>query len=294
MRAAFRTMLAGPRPVVAPNVFNALSARLAAAAGFEALYLGGGPLGYLKCITEANLSLPEMVDVGLEIRSACQLPLVLDGTCGWGDPMHLHRTIALSEAAGFAAIEIEDQPMPKRAHHHIGIEHLIPMDLMVAKIVEAVRARRDPDYLIIGRTNAARCANVEEAIRRGLAYKRAGADMLLVLPRTPDQVEYLAARLPPPLMYMALDGGLESLPHDLETMGRMGYRFIVDPMTPVLALHKAMTATYAAIARGVLDPLLGATHSHEHEAINRSIDLEKLLEIERRTVEPDPRLMREG
>ncbi|MGD9944647.1 MAG: oxaloacetate decarboxylase [Burkholderiaceae bacterium] len=282
----FQAMLGGPRPVIAPNVFNALTARLAQAAGFEALYLGGGPLGYLKCITEANLALPEMVDVGLEIRAACPLPLILDGTCGWGDPMHLHRTIALSEAAGFEAIEIEDQPMPKRAHHHIGIEHLIPIELMSAKIQEAVRARTDPAYLIIGRTNAARCADLDEALRRGEAYKRAGADMLLALPRSPDQAEYLAQHLPPPLMYMALDGGLESLPHSVDALGEMGYRFIVDPMTPVLALHKAMAATYEAIARRQADPLLHRTHAAEHEALNRSIDLDKLLAIERATVEP--------
>ena len=91
-------------------------------------------MGYVKCGTEANLSLTEMCQAGLEIRVACPLPLILDGACGWGDPMHVRRTIQMSEAAGFAAIEIEDQLMPKRAHHHIGIEHLIPIELMVAKV----------------------------------------------------------------------------------------------------------------------------------------------------------------
>jgi methylisocitrate lyase len=278
-------MLQGPRAVVAPNVFNALSARLAEAAGFRALYLGGGPLGYLKCITEANISLPEMVDAGIEIRTASRLPLVLDGTCGWGDPMHMHRTIAMSEAAGFSGIEIEDQPLPKRAHHHVGIEHLIDEDLMVAKIREAVRARTNPEFVIIGRTNAARCATVDEAIRRGEAYKRAGADMIFALPKTMDQVEYLAARLPPPLMFMTLNGGLESLPASVEEMTSMGYKFIVDPMTPVLAFHKAMKASYEAMAKGAGDPILAGTHKAEHEALNGSIDLEKLLAIERATVE---------
>ncbi|MEO5671080.1 MAG: isocitrate lyase/PEP mutase family protein [Ramlibacter sp.] len=285
MQPSFLQMIQGPRAVVAPNVFNALSARMAEAAGFTALYLGGGPLGYLKCITEANLSLPEMVDVGIEIRTACRLPLVLDGTCGWGDPMHMHRTIAMSEAAGFAGIEIEDQPLPKRAHHHIGIEHLIDQDLMVAKIREAVRARSNPDFVIIGRTNAARCATVDEAIRRGEAYKRAGADMVFALPKNMDQVETLARRLPAPLMFMTLDGGMESLPASIDEMSAMGYKFIVDPMTPVLAFHKAMKASYEAMAKGVGDPILAGRHKAEHEALNISIDLEKLLAIERATVE---------
>ena len=283
---SFAEMLKGARPVVAPNVFNALSAVLAEGAGFEAMYLGGGPLGYLKCITEANISLHEMVDVGIEIRSAVpRLPLVLDGTCGWGDPMHMHHTIAMSEAAGFVGIEIEDQPLPKRAHHHIGREHLIPQELMVAKIREAVCARRNPDFVIIGRTNAARCATVDEALKRGEAYKAAGADMVFALPKTMDQVEFLAKRLPPPLMFMTLDGGMESMPFSLGDMGAMGYKFIVDPMTPVLALHKAMAASYQAMARGVVDPLLQRTHKAEHEALNLTINLEKLLAIERATVE---------
>ena len=107
--SAFRKLIAGVEPLVAPLVINPISARLAAATGFRALYLGGGAMGYLKCGTEANLSLTEMCQAAIEIRAACPLPLILDGACGWGDPMHVRRTIKMSEAAGFEAIEIEDQ-----------------------------------------------------------------------------------------------------------------------------------------------------------------------------------------
>ena len=179
--ARLRELIARDLPPVVPLVLDPISAKLAQGAGFEALYLGGGTLGYVKTCTEANLTLTQLAQTGLEIRAACDLPLILDGACGWGDPMHLHHTIAMSEAAGFAAIEIEDQLLPKRAHHHIGIEHLIPMDLMVHKIREAVAARRDPDFVIIGRTNACRTDGLDEALRRAEAYRRAGADMLLVL-----------------------------------------------------------------------------------------------------------------
>ena len=288
----FRRMLEAGQTIVAPSVWCALTAKMAEAEGFKCLYLGAGPLGYLRCVTEANMSLPEMTDVGLEIRSASALPLVLDGTCGWGDPMHLRRTMNMSEAAGFAGIEVEDQPMPKRAHHHVGIEHLIPQDLMVAKIQEMVRARRDPDFVIIGRTNAARCATLEEALRRGEAYKKAGADMLFVLPKADADVEYLAKRLPPPLMYMTLGGGFDSMPHSVEEMGQMGYRFLVDPMTPVLAVHHAMRQSYRAIKQMKPDPLLGKSSQQEHEALNLSISLEELLAVERATVEPGPDMTR--
>ena len=189
----FRPLIAGPEPVYAPLVFNPVSALLAQAAGFQALYLGGGSMGYIKAGTEANLSLTEMAQAALDIRTVCHLPLILDGACGWGDPMHVRRTIATSEAAGFAAIEIEDQLIPKRAHHHIGIEHMIPSELMEAKIRAAAAARRDPDFVIIGRTNALRSAGMDEALRRADAYKRAGADMLYVSGRRADDLRCSAS-----------------------------------------------------------------------------------------------------
>ena len=85
----------------------------------------GGSLGWLKCVTEANLTLPELAAVALDMRAVCRLPIVLDAGGGWGDPVHVHRTIALAEAAGFAAIEIEDQLLPRRVEHHVGVDHLI-------------------------------------------------------------------------------------------------------------------------------------------------------------------------
>src|SRR5581483_4597084 len=198
-----RAMLEGTSLVEAPVVFNPLSAKLAEAAGFPAIYLGGGGLGYVQCVTEANLTLTEMVRIGIDIRTVCPLPLILDGACGWGDPMHLRRTIAMVEAAGFAAIEIEDQLLPKRAHHHVGVEHMISADLMCAKIREAVRARRNPDFLIIGRTNALRSSTMDEALRRAEAYRAAGADMLLVIASTVEHFRMLGARLAPPLVTLS-------------------------------------------------------------------------------------------
>jgi methylisocitrate lyase len=110
-------------PVTAPLVLNPLMAKMVEAAGFA---VGGGATGYQKVALEANLNLTEMCQTALDIRAVSSLPLILDGACGFGDPMHMHRTIGMTEAAGFAAIEIEDQLVPKRAHHHIGIKHMIP------------------------------------------------------------------------------------------------------------------------------------------------------------------------
>jgi 2-methylisocitrate lyase-like PEP mutase family enzyme len=126
-RPSLRDLIQRPTPVTAPLVLNPLMARMAEAAGFPAGYLGGGSTGYQKVALEANLNVTEMCQAAVDIGAV------------YGDPMHMHRTIGMSEAAGFAAIEIEDQLVSKRAHHHAGIEHMIPIELMAAKVQEASR-----------------------------------------------------------------------------------------------------------------------------------------------------------
>jgi 2-methylisocitrate lyase-like PEP mutase family enzyme len=285
-QTTLRSMLDGPEPVFAPLVLNPLMARLAERAGFPALYLGGGSLGYVTCFTEANLTVTEMAQAALDIRAACSLPLILDGACGWGDPMHMRRTIPLAEAAGFAAIEIEDQLLPKRAHHHVGIEHIIPLELMVAKVEEAVRARRSPDFLIIARTNAARQKNgLDEALRRGEAMRKAGADILLVLPGKPGEARIIGESLAGPKMFMMSGSRLTDSGMTVAELAGLGYRLFVDPTTPLMVMHRALRQCYAAMKAGQPDPLIGTDTRGEQHILHETIDLETLLEIERRTVE---------
>src|SRR5512138_2030426 len=170
-------LTAGAPAVVAPLVMNPLMAKLAEAAGFAAGYVGGGALGFVGACTEANLGLTDVARCGLEIRAQCALPLVMDGTCGWGDPVHVRNTVRTALAAGFAAIEIEDQVLPKRVHHHVGREHLVDRELAVAKIGEAVAVARERGMLVIARTNAARVTGFDEALRRAEAFLEAGADL---------------------------------------------------------------------------------------------------------------------
>jgi methylisocitrate lyase len=147
----------------------------------------------------------------------------------------VRHTVLSAEAAGFAAIEIEDQILPKRAHHHAGLEHMVPADLMVAKIAEAVSARRDPDFLVIGRTNAPRASDRDDAVRRLGAYKDAGADALLALARDPESIRFLGERLPPPLVLLCPPGGLHALGMTQEDLGALGYRLLCDSQTVLLA-----------------------------------------------------------
>jgi methylisocitrate lyase len=286
--ATLKTRLAGDEPVLAPLVLNPLMARLAEAAGFEALYLGGGAAGYQGVFLEANLTLTEMARAGVEIKSATGLPLILDGACGWGDPMHMHRTIPMAEAAGFAAIEIEDQLLPKRAHHHVGIEHMVPKELMAAKIREAVAARRDPDFLIIARSNGVRSSSMDDALERAEAYHAAGADLLLLLPRNAEEARHIGERLPAPLMHLLTRGGPKALGLEIADMAALGFRLLVDPQTPLLAAYRAWRDCYRALAEDMRDPSLDAEAAARlQEELHDTIGLERLLEIERETVERD-------
>lgn len=283
--ATFRRLIAAERAYVAPAVFNPLSAKLAADAGFEMLYLGGGTIGYLKCCLEANLNITELTQAGIEIRAVTDLPLILDAAAGFGDPMHIRHTITLAEAAGFAAIEIEDQILPKRAHHHIGIEHMVPQELMVAKLAQAVRARRDPDFTIIARTNAVRQTGMDDAIRRAAAYRAAGADMLYIGARNPEEAQRVARELPPPFMCSLPGHGREVAGMSIEEIGRLGFRVLASSIS-AWAFHRALKQSYACLARGEPDPsFAGTTHKAEQDALHATIGMDALLAIERATVE---------
>jgi methylisocitrate lyase len=261
-------------------------AKMAEAAGFEALYLGGGATGYAKVALEANLNLTEMVQAGIEIGAVTNLPLILDGACGWGDPMHMHRTIGMAETANFAAIEIEDQILPKRAHHHVGIEHMIPQALMEAKVREAAAARRSDEFILIARTNGVRSSSMDDALRRAEGYRNAGGDVLLLLPRNAEEARHIGERLGPPLMLLTPAGGLTAMDLTVEDVGAMGYRILVDPTTPLLAAFEAMAATYRELAQGLSDTSRTPEAWRQlQRELHETIAIDKLLAIEKATVE---------
>jgi len=281
----FKEMLAQKKTYLAPAVFNPLAAKLAKAAGFEMLYLSAGVLGYVKCNLEANMSLPELVQAGVEMRAVSGLPLILDGACGFGDPMHMHHTVSLSEAAGFCAIEIEDQLLPKRAHHHVGVEHMISQELMMAKVREAVAERRNPDFAIIARTNGVRSSSMDDALRRAESYRKAGADVIYISPRTPEEARTIAQRLPGPFMFSVPGEDVHKFGVPLTELGTLGYR-ILTVTTPIYAYHRAMQQTYRAIADGTANPVMaGTTRKAEQAALHDTIGLDALLAIEKATVE---------
>jgi methylisocitrate lyase len=282
---SLREMIAKEKVYLAPAVFNPLCAKIAQAAGFEVLYLGGGTLGYVKCGLEANLNITELTQAGIEVRAVADLPLILDAAAGFGDPMHMHHVIPLAEAAGFAAIEIEDQILPKRAHHHIGIEHMIPIELMVEKLRECVRARRSNEFLIIARTNGVRSSNMDDALRRAEAYRGAGADAIYISPRNPEETRYIGERLGGPLMFSLRGENFRETGFTLEELAKLGVR-ILTVTTTQLAFHRAMQQTYRSIIEGVPNPAMGGvSRKDEQAALHATLGFDSLIEIEKRTVE---------
>jgi 2-methylisocitrate lyase-like PEP mutase family enzyme len=278
-------LIAGNELIVAPVALNPIMARLAEEVGFKAIYLSGGSLGWLKCVTEANLTLPELAEVAVDMRAVCKLPIVLDAGGGWGDPVHVHRTITLSEAAGFAAIEIEDQLLPRRVEHHVGIDHLVPTELMLKKIEAAREARTDSDLVIIARTNARRVGGLDEAMRRAEAFHKAGADMLFCYTRSADELRIMGERLPPPLMMFAPPDGFGGFALSERELAGLGYRLAASSGTAFAAMYKAIRQSYQCLAEGLMDPFLGPGGADKAmKGAQETCGLDRLLQIERRTM----------
>jgi methylisocitrate lyase len=278
-------LIKGQDLIVAPVALNPIMARMAAEAGFKAVYLSGGSLGWYKGVTEAGLSLSEMIQLVVDIRTVCPLPVVLDAGGGFGDPMHVHRTIAMAQAAGVQAIEIEDQLLPRRVEHHVGIDHLVPIELAANRIREAVAARTGPDLLIVGRTNAVRVGGLDDALRRAEAMKKAGADMLFVYGRKPEEMRTIAERLPAPLMTFAPPDGFSTFALSRAEMAKMGYRLAASSGTAFAAMVRAVRQSYECLAQDRLDPFLGPGGAEkEMKEAHRITGLDRLLEIERRTM----------
>jgi 2-methylisocitrate lyase-like PEP mutase family enzyme len=282
VRTAFRAKMARPagQLTLAPLALDPLSAALAKRIGFEAVYLGGGGLGYQRAVTEALLTATEVADVCRQITERVDIAVVVDGGIGFGDAVHLHRTIRLVEDAGAAAIEIEDQVAPKRAHHHKGVEHLIAAEDMAAKIAVAVEARRDESFVIIARCNALSHEGIEGTRERLAAYEAAGADMIMCLPRDAAEAEAVSSATTTPLAAMTIGPGRPE-----SEMLAEGYALSVDPMTAQVLSYRAIERSYQALL-GAQDVALsrGDILATMRE-IGETMDISTLYAIEERTTE---------
>ena len=287
--ATLRAALASGRPVVAPFAADPLTVMLVQRLGFPAAYLGGGALGYLLGVTEARLTSTDVVNIVRQIMAVCDVPLIVDGTTGFGDPIHVLRTVRELEHAGAAGVEIEDQLTPKRAHHHRGIDHPITLEAMVEKVQAAVEARADADFLIIARTNTIGEVSLDEGIRRAVAYAEAGADMILALPRTEEEYRRLPQAVPKPLVAMTIAVANPPL-FTPEQLHALGYPLVLEAQAGMLAAYAAVRRGYQQLlSRGFI-----AMDTQELREIRAEIDelcdLPRLWALEERTTERPDRL----
>ena len=179
-RSRLRALLNGPEMAVAPFVYDCLQARLAERAGFKAVYMTGFGTAAARGFPDLGLlTMGEMVDNVRALARSVDIPLICDADTGYGEAINVQRTIREYEDAGAAALHIEDQVWPKRCGFLEG-KQVIPLENMAAKLRAALDARRDPDLVIIARTDALAPLGWEEVTRRARAYRAAGADLIFV------------------------------------------------------------------------------------------------------------------
>jgi 2-methylisocitrate lyase-like PEP mutase family enzyme len=223
-----RALLARPEPLVLPGCADALTARLAVAAGFEAVYAtGAGIANTLLGMPDVGLTtMTELVDQVARIAEAVDVPIVADIDTGFGNAINARRAMIEFERAGVAAIQIEDQVFPKRCGHFDGKE-IVPLPEMLAKLRAMLDARRDPALVVIARTDALAVDGLDAAVDRGRAFADAGADVVFIeAPTRLEDLRALPGRVPVPLVANMVEGGKTPLLGAAE-LGAMGYRIVL-------------------------------------------------------------------
>ena len=269
------------RLVHAPGCADPLEAMLVEEAGFEAAYLSGFALA------ASSLGAPDLGIIGLDevagatrrISSAVEIPVIVDIDTGFGGPLNVRRTVVEVEAAGAAAVQIEDQVAPKRCGHFED-KAIVDVDEAVARVRIAVEARASADTIVIARTDAVAVSGPEDAIARARAFVDAGADVVFVEALISlDQLAAVAAAVPgTPLLYNAVEGGRSPLLDD-GALAEHGVRILIHPVTLLLEKIRAQRAALAALTAaqpataetiGTARDLLGVDEALAFQAGQRS------------------------
>jgi len=201
-----RKLLSEPGLIKGVNIYDPLTARIAEDIGFKFIAMGGWQVGAQLCVTEPLLTMTETIESARLVTKVVDIPLKVDCDGGFGEPIHVARTIREVEAANIACIHIEDQYYPKRASYHRGVEEVIPLPAMLDKIKIAVESRRDNDLVLVGRTDSLLTHGLNEAIKRGNAFLEAGCDVVEVFHNTVDEARQIAKEVSGPLLHVNASG----------------------------------------------------------------------------------------
>jgi methylisocitrate lyase len=227
--------------LVAPGAHDALTARIIEKVGFKAVYMTGyGQAASVLGKPDVGLlTMTEMVDRARKIASAVDIPVIADADTGFGNAVNVMRTVEEYEAAGVAAIQLEDQVMPKKCGHMMG-RQVISINEMVGKIEAAIKARSDEDFQIIARTDARTAHGFEEALKRAKAYAEAGADIIfLESPESEEEMIMLNNYLKVPTLANMVEGGRTPM-YSAQRLQEMGYNIVIFPTSSTYTTSKAL------------------------------------------------------
>ena len=279
MTDTLRQRLSCPPILIAPGVYDPLTALIAEQAGFEALYVSGAAIAYTRLGRPdiGLVSMSEVVDTVALIRDRVRAHLVVDADTGYGNALNVERTVRLLERAGADAIQIEDQDFPKRCGH-LDDKALIPAQAMAGKIKAATDARVARETLIVARTDAVAVEGFERAVARAQLYREAGADMLFIeAPRKQEELARIGAAMGKgtPLMANMVEGGKTPLMPASELQA-LGFAFVIFPGAIVRALAKAAEEFYASLkTHGSTEPFRSCMF--DFDALNRLIGTPDML-----------------
>ncbi len=248
--ARLKSLLAGPRILVAPGCYDCLTVRLVESGGFDAAYITGAgiSLSALGAPDLGLISFAEVLDRVKRIADVATIPLIADIDTGFGGPLNVIRTIREFERAGVSAVQMEDQAAPKKCGHEVG-RRIVDTAEMVARIKAAVDARSDPNFSIIARTDARTSLGLTAALDRAAAYAEAGADVLFVeSPESAAEMRTLNQSLKGRVLTMAnmVEGGRTPI-FPASELQAMGYRLVIYP--------NSLTRTFAHIGAALMREL---------------------------------------
>jgi 2-methylisocitrate lyase-like PEP mutase family enzyme len=275
-----RTRLARKPIVIAPGIFDALTAHIAEQAGFSTLYVSGAAIAYTRLGRPdiGLVSMSEVADTIGTIRDRVSAHLVVDADTGYGNALNVSRTIRLFERAGANAIQLEDQAFPKRCGH-LDNKTLIPAEEMVGKIKAATDARQSRETLVVARTDAVAVEGFERAIARALSYRDAGADILFVeAPKTRAELQRVPIAIKDvPLLANMVEGG-KTPPLAASDLEAMGFSLVIFPGGIVRALALTAKDFYASLAtHGTSEPFLD--RMYDFTALNEVIGTPEMISL---------------
>lgn len=277
---ALREAIATGTVVVAPGVYDLISALVADRMGFRALYVTGyGTVASHLGLPDAGIAtLTDMVGRVGQICKMTKTPVIADADTGYGGLLNVQHTVRCYEEAGVSAIQLEDQEFPKKCGHTPG-RRVVPADEMARKIAVAVETRTSDDLLVIARTDARTGLGLEEAIRRGALYARAGADVVFVeSPESEAELAEIADRIEKPVLANMTNGGRTPI-LPAERLDALGFAVAIYPGAGFLAAAAALETVYADLREH--GTTTDRSPLYSFEAFNRLIGFEKVWEFER-------------